>query len=187
MKYFILLFILTMVLSGCSQDEQSEVTKEIKETEESKETAPQNEEKAETPTHEFFNEDFKNLLNEGKLANAEFGIGSTAAEIKEALGEPDLEDIWDGANILQYGNVVYGYSYLEEDDTIYIIEYAPEKDYYLADLTTLLGEPEVSEISDVNGRYFVLYHLEDLKELWVYNVNEKEDSPISHIKLIKKY
>ncbi len=184
MKYFILLFILTMVLAGCAQDEKSEVTNE---TTESKETAPQNEETAEKQSHEFFNEDFKALLNEGKLANADFGIGSTASEIKETLGEPDLEDVWDGANILQYGNYVYGYSYLEEDDTIYVIEYAPEKEYYLADLTALLGEPEISEISDVNGRYFVLYHLEGLKELWVYNQTEQEDSPIASIKLIKKY
>lgn len=185
MRYFILLLIIGMTLVGCSNEEKSEVTEEMA----AEETASKEKEdtKQESPAHEYFNEEFKSLLDEGKLAGSEFGIGSTAAEIKEALGEPELEDVWDGANILQYGNFVYGYSYLEEDDTIYVIEHAIEKDYYIADLTILLGEPEVSEISDVNGKYFALYHLEDLKELWVYTNSEKEDSPISHIKLIKKY
>jgi hypothetical protein len=183
MKYLFVLFVLSLSLIGCSNEERIQETKEI----EAEETVPQEEAKADLPTHEYFNEEFKTLLNEGKLAGSEFGIGSTASEIKEALGEPDLEDVWDGANILQYGNFVYGYSYLEEDDTIYVIEHAPEKDYLLNDLTALLGEPEISEISDVNGRYFTLYHLEGLKELWIYNETEQEDSPISHIKLIKKY
>ncbi|MDF0726099.1 DUF4309 domain-containing protein [Cytobacillus sp. S13-E01] len=185
MKYIFILLSITIVLIGCSQEKTSGPIE--KEQVVGTKSEIKNEETETTPEHEYFNEEFKNSISNGFLPGAEFGIGSTVSEIKASLGEPEVEDIWDGANILQYGSVVYGYPYLDDGNTIHVIQHAPETEYFLNDLKNLLGEPSVAEISDINGMFFVVYNLKENKQLWVYTTSDSDTSPISYLKLIKKY
>lgn len=176
MKYFLLL-ITSLSLIGCTRAETPKpVTKEtvIEENDKIIEHVK--------PTHEYFNDEFELLLKEGKISGADFGIGDTAAEIRKTLGEPDYDGAGEGAKIIRYGNVSYIYPFSGEDK-ISGIEYKLENEYYLEGITGLLGKPDAAEVSEINGQYFVLYKLDGHKELWAYAETEKEDSPISVLKL----
>lgn len=139
--------------------ETEPATKELAETEKSKEEKPN-----------YFDEEFISLAKKGFIKGLPLPVGSTVGEIKKMYGEPLEYDTDEGAYLLVYQDFNYAYpatvDYRERanvsDDVITVgATFFLKDELYLSDMKKDLGEPASSGVSLIDQRFHIVYYLDN--------------------------